>query len=139
MSASHNVFAIGAVKMRPTRSSWTGGPVLPFLPRFFLPNALHHRLVEQIRQAVRSAIGCPASRGFLDEVAVAELRIIAVGVEQGVGPLRLQIFGVSDRVSQPAVVGLAGELEYPARHRHGDSVGGELFHERVESFPGRLA
>lgn len=39
---------------------------------------------------------------------------------------------------QPAVVGLAGELEYPAHHRHGDSVGGEPFHERVKPFPGRF-
>jgi hypothetical protein len=44
------------VKIRPNRSSWTGEPVLSFLPRFFFPNALHHWFCEQIRQAVRSAI-----------------------------------------------------------------------------------
>jgi hypothetical protein len=42
------------------------------------------------------------------------------------------VFSVGDRVGQPAVVGLAGELEYPARLRHGNPVGGELLHERVE-------
>ncbi|GGJ83198.1 hypothetical protein GCM10010123_11030 [Pilimelia anulata] len=29
---------------------------------------------------------------------------------------------------------LAGDLQYPARHRHGDPVSGQLAHERVESF-----
>src|SRR6185369_9157251 len=44
-----------------------------------------------------------------------------------------------DGVGTPAVVRLAGELEYPARHRDGNPVGGELSYERVEPFPGRLA
>jgi hypothetical protein len=61
-------------------------------------------------------------------------------VEQPVGPMSLEEFGVGDGVGPPAVVGLAGELEYPARHRHGDPVGGELSYERVKRpFPGRLA
>lgn len=52
-----------AVKSRWTKSSCTGGPTLPPLPRRLrLPNALHQPLPEQIRHAVRSAIGCPASR-----------------------------------------------------------------------------
>ena len=89
MSASHNWFGASAVKSRPTRSSWTGGPALPFLPRLRLPNTLHQPLFEQIRHAVRSAIGCPASRGLVDQEPVAELRVIAVGVEQRVGPVRL--------------------------------------------------
>ena len=62
-----------------------------------------------------------------------------MGVEQGIGSMCLEILGVSDRVGQPAEVGLAGELEYPARHRDGDPVGGELLYERVVPFPGRLA
>jgi hypothetical protein len=62
-----------------------------------------------------------------------------MGVEQGVGALGLDDLGVGDGVSAPAVIGLAGELEYPARHRHGDPVGGELTYERIDPFPGRLA
>ena len=62
-----------------------------------------------------------------------------MSVEQGVRPVCLGAFSVGDGVGQPAVVGLAGELQDPARHRHGNSVGGELFYERVEPFPGRLA
>lgn len=53
--------------------------------------------------------------------------------------MRLDVFALGDGVGPPAIVGLAGDLEYPARHRHGDPLGGELFHERVVPFPGRLA
>ncbi|WP_161628463.1 hypothetical protein [Rhodococcus ruber] len=49
-----------------------------------------------------------------------------VGVEQGVRPVRLLELGVGDRVLEPSVVGLEGELEDPARHRDGDPVRGEL-------------
>ena len=77
--------------------------------------------------------------GLVDQKAVAELGVILMGVEQGVRPVRLGQLGSGDRVRQPPVVGLAGELEHPARHRDGDPVGGELFHERVEPFPGRFA
>jgi hypothetical protein len=80
----------------------------------------------------------PGIAGFGDQEAVAKLRVIAVGVEQSVGSVGGGQLGVGDRVGQPAVVGLAGELEHPARHRHGDPVGGELFHERVKPFPGRF-
>lgn len=39
--------------------------------------------------------------GLLDEVAVAELRIIAMGVEQRVTPIGLGEFGVGHRVGPP--------------------------------------
>ena len=58
MSASHSWFGACAVKSRPTRSSWTGGP--GFLP--FLPHALHKPMAEQIRHPVRSAFSSPAWR-----------------------------------------------------------------------------
>jgi hypothetical protein len=77
--------------------------------------------------------------GFIGEKPVTELGVVVVGVEEGVGQMGLGQFAGGDRVFEPPVVGLAGELEYPARHRHGDPVGGELFHERVEPFPGRFA
>jgi hypothetical protein len=76
---------------------------------------------------------------LLDQVPIPELRVIGMGVEQRVSPIRLDAFGVDDRRGPPPVIRLAGELEYPPRHRHGDPVGSELIHERVEPFPGRLA
>jgi len=36
-----------------------------------------------------------------------------VGTEQRVGAIGLDAFGVGDRVREPAVVGLAGDLEDP--------------------------
>ncbi|ATQ31606.1 hypothetical protein CS378_24605 [Rhodococcus ruber] len=59
---SHKRFGSFEAKTRPTRSSCTGGPEQPFFEPRFLPNALHHRFSEQIRQAVRSDIDSPASR-----------------------------------------------------------------------------
>src|SRR5699024_1883256 len=73
------------------------------------------------------------------QVPVPELRVITVGIEQGVGPIRLIHLSFRDRRCQPSVVRLAGELQDPARHRHGDPIGGELSHERVEPFDGRFA
>ncbi len=45
---------------------------------------------------------------FVKEEPVAELRVVLVGVEQRVGAVGLDQFGVGDRLSEPAVVG-AGE------------------------------
>lgn len=70
---------------------------------------------------------------------MSELRVITVRVEQGVRAMRLIELPIRDRVRKPAVVGLTGELEDPARHHHGNPVSGELFHERVTHFPGRCA
>src|SRR5699024_2418130 len=73
------------------------------------------------------------------EQPVPELRIILVGVEQGVGAVGSHHLAFGEGCVQPPVVGLSCELEDPARHRDGDTVGGELFHERVVPFPGRFA
>ena len=77
--------------------------------------------------------------GFVNEEPVAELGVVAVGVEQRVGAVGLLELGVGDRTLEPAVVGLASDLEHPARHRDGDPVLGQLADERVHHFPGRLA
>jgi hypothetical protein len=62
--------------------------------------------------------------GFVGQQPVAVLRIIVVRVEQRVGEVGLVQLPSSDRGGEPAVVGLAGELEDPARHRDGDPVAG---------------
>src|SRR5699024_2492081 len=76
---------------------------------------------------------------FIGEVAVAELWVFSVRVEQGIGPVRLGEFGIGDRALEPPVVRLTSYSKYPTRHRDGDAVSGELAHERVPPFPGRFA
>jgi hypothetical protein len=44
-----------------------------------------------------SAIAWPAAPGLVDEEAVAELGIVPVRVEQGVGPVGLGQFRIGDR------------------------------------------
>src|SRR5699024_11512446 len=51
--------------------------------------------------------------GFVGEVAVSELWVFAVGVEQGVGAVCLGEFGIGDRVLEPSVVGLTSYSKYP--------------------------
>jgi hypothetical protein len=77
--------------------------------------------------------------GFVGEELVAELRVVAVGLEQRVGEVSLGSLAVADRPQEPAVVGLAGELEDPARHRDRGPISGELTDERVDRFPRRFA
>lgn len=60
-------------------------------------------------------------------------------IEQRIRTVRLNDLGIADRAVQPPVVPLAGELEDPARHRDGNPVHSELFHERVVPFPGKFA
>ena len=49
----------------------------------------------------------PGSLGLISQVPVPELRIVGMGVEQGVGPISLIYLGFGDRGGQPSVVGLA--------------------------------
>lgn len=108
-----------ALKARRTRSSWTGGPDLAFLPwPLRLPKVLHQPLS---RQTTRWSAGhCLTSgAGFVEKQAVAELGIAAVRVEQGVGPVHPGQFAVGGRPVQPPVVGLAGSPSTPRHHpRH---------------------
>jgi hypothetical protein len=89
----------------------------------------------------RGPVGHAGSRaaGLVGQEPLAELRILSVRVEQRVracGPLEL---GIGHGTFEPAVVGLAGEFQDPARDRDGDSARGQFFHERVDPFPGRCA
>ena len=76
---------------------------------------------------------------LVEQEPVAELRVVLMGPEQSVRPVGLREVGIGHRVSQPPVVGLASDLEYPARHRDGNAVLGQLTNERVHHFPGRFA
>ncbi len=57
-------------------------------------------------------------------------------IAEKVGAARTTV--IAWRAMSP-VVGRAGELQDPARHREGDPVSGQLTHVRVEPFPGRFA
>src|SRR4029079_9014228 len=80
----------------------------------------------------------PGIAGLGDQEPVAEFRIIAMGVEQSVGAVSLGPLGIGHGSGQPTVVGLAGELEDPARHRHRDTGRGELFHYGANPFSRQL-
>ena len=77
--------------------------------------------------------------GPADQEPVAEFGIISVAVQQGVGAIRLDQFGLGDRLFAPAVVGLARELQDPQGGRDGDPVSSELAHDRVDPFPGKFS
>lgn len=74
----------------------------------------------------------PGGSGRVGEEPIAELRVIAVRVEQGVGQMRVGALDIGDRALQPAVVRLASDVEPPARHRDGDAVDRQLADERVD-------
>lgn len=78
-----------------TRSSWTGGPTLPFLPR----NLGEHAPQLILRaDPPGGALGhrLAGLSGLFDQVAIADLGVVVMGVEQGVGAIGLDEFGVGD-------------------------------------------
>ncbi len=52
--------------------------------------------------------------GFVGKNAIADLRVLAVGVEQGVRPVRLLELRIGDRISEPAVIRLPCDPQNPA-------------------------
>ncbi len=70
---------------------------------------------------------------------VAVLGLLAVGVEQRVGEVGLLPVAGRFRRGEPAVGGLSSEVQDPAREGDGDTVAGELSHEREAPFPGKFA
>ena len=112
-----------------------------FLPdrAFFLPKARPRAVLGADPPCRALGHRLAGVTGFVGEEPITELRVVTVRVEERVGPVGLGQFGVGDGMFEPAVIGLAGELQDPHRHRDRNSVGGELTHERVEPFPGRLA
>ncbi len=49
--------------------------------------------------------------------AIAELGIIGMDVDDGVGEMRIVEVPIADRVGLPLVEGLGGEAQHPAGHR----------------------
>src|SRR5699024_3090116 len=75
---------------------------------------------------------------FIGEVAVAELWVFSVRVEQGIGPVRLGEFGIGDRALEPPVVRLTSYSKYPpapprrgCRQRRARSRAGTTFSRQI--------
>ena len=66
----------------------------------------------------------------------SELRVIGMGIEDGVGGMRVGPFPLADRFGQPLVVGLTGEPEDPARRVSRESRRGPGPSRRDRSFWG---
>ena len=140
MSASHSRFGPSAVKSRRTRSSCDGVPGLVALrllgllvasrgevqvdrPPAVVPTEAPHHPVRYLWVITGADL--------VGQEPVAELGVVAMGVEDRVGEVRLLPLAGGDRLVEPPVVGGAGETEYPTRHHDRDPVDGELAHERV--------
>ncbi|MFF9490317.1 hypothetical protein [Streptomyces sp. NPDC014676] len=70
----------------------------------------------------RFVISSPLGSGaacFVGQEAVADLRIVTVRVGQRVRTIRLPQHGIGHRLVQPAVAGLSGGLQHPARGHDG--------------------
>lgn len=65
---------------------------------------------------------------------VAELGIVGVDVDDGVGEVGVGPVPVRARLGAPLVEGLRREAEDPARQPHRDSVGGQVTDEREHHF-----
>lgn len=57
-----------------------------------------------------------------------------VSIDQSTEPMSLIPLLIRHGVGQPLVVGLAGDVQHQARHRHRDSLGSEIAYERVLHF-----
>lgn len=73
---------------------------------------------------------------LIGEIPVPDLRILPMSMDQGVEPVGLFPKLIRQRVGQPPVVGLASNLQHPARHRDGNAVLSEIAYERVFHFDG---
>lgn len=71
---------------------------------------------------------------LIAEEPVAELRIITMRVEDRVRGMRIGPFPLTDRGSEPLVVGLAGEPQDPARELHRYPVAGQVRHDGERHF-----
>src|SRR3546814_21073840 len=69
--------------------------------------------------------GVAARADLISEEPVAELGVVAVCVEDRVRQMGFSELAVTHRLFEPPVVGLAGNLADPARHRDGAPVRSE--------------
>src|SRR3546814_3137355 len=77
--------------------------------------------------------GVAARADLISEEPVAELGVVAVCVEDRVRQMGFSELAVTHRLFEPPVVGLAGNLEDPARHRDGAPVRSEEHTSELQS------
>lgn len=77
--------------------------------------------------------------GLIKQELVPGLGVIAVHFYHRSSPIRLGQLTATCMVSESQVLGLTSELEHLTRDRSGDTFGGQFTHERVASFPGKVA
>lgn len=88
-------------------------------PQFF-PDADHQPLREAIRHAVRSDIASPLSRASSASSRVPTGSSWCASNSAFTQAASHHLAWRAMEIGQPPVVGLAGELEHPTRHRHRD-------------------
>jgi len=89
------------------------------------PTGLQHLMVRH---------GQATAAELISQEPVSELRVIGMGIEDGVGGMRVGPFPLADRFGQPLVVGLTGEPEDPAGEFHGNPVAGQVLHDGIGHF-----
>jgi hypothetical protein len=71
---------------------------------------------------------------LIGQEPVAELGVVGVGVDQGVGQVSVFEVTLADRVGQPGVERLPGVAQHPAGQPHRDPLGGQVTDQRVAHF-----
>src|ERR1035437_11001699 len=71
---------------------------------------------------------------LVSDEAIAEARVIAVGVDGVVDQVGVGEIAVADRFGPPLEIALPGEAEHPTSHRDGDALVSEIRDQRVHHF-----
>jgi len=138
MSVSHFRFGAVALKSRSMRSSWTGGPALsPERRRRWITERMtfseHNR---QIRRSLATGPGPALIPSAMNRYPKAGSS--PVMVEGSVDQVSFFPVPGRDGAGGPLVVGLSGEIQYPAGHCHRNPdrgvPGSQLSDQRVHHF-----
>ncbi|GAA1789516.1 hypothetical protein GCM10009712_41130 [Pseudarthrobacter sulfonivorans] len=102
-----------------------------FRPRFFgdtdqMPWSLHAQALDPVL-ARRDAL----LRELVGIETVPECRVVGVDVQGGVDEVRIDPLPFCHRTGPPPLIALLAELQHPAGHRHGNTIGGKIRDQRV--------
>jgi hypothetical protein len=78
--------------------------------------------------------GVTGSLELVGQEPVAELRVVTVGVDQGVGEIGVLQLALADRLGEPGVERLPRVAQHPAGQPHRDPLGGQVTDQRVAHF-----